>query len=257
MLNILKNKNIIMSMFLLLTISLVFLTHNFFNKKDVEKVLEENNTNRKQFSVYVEDDGKYVEYNDSKLFPNTSKYIFNLDKSYCMDIQDNLITDSINYANGKVSVTSNKTVYCYLYFDANNFDISTNLYLVNNGIKQNISKTPTTDENYDYIVSYNCLNNNAIEYFNYDYTTHEYIFSSLGKNKCDIYFDNKIPDITINLYVNDEEISELSSDISYTLNETLSVCTNNEAIIEYDDTTKKVVVTTSKQTECNIYLEGE
>ena len=65
-----------------------------------------------------------------------------------------------------------------------------------------------------------------------------------------------IPDIKVIIYINEVEVSEIPTTSSYTLNETLSTCTNSEATIDYEDSTKEVIVSSGKSTECNVYLEG-
>ena len=230
----------------------------FKENKIVEITKEENKINKKQFSMYVKRtmNGDYEEYTESDMFPNSTNYTFNEERSYCEDNKDNIINEAINYEDGKVTITSGKTIYCYLYFDGNLYDIETDILVQNmNGSYRSVGETPEADS--DYLVRYDCNNNESITSFGYDYTTHEYVLSSSSKNKCNIYFEEKIPDVKIMIYVNGEETSELSSEVSYTLDETLSACTNSEAVIEYDDSTKDVIVSTAKQTTCNIYLEGE
>ena len=169
----------------LFLITSVFITNNVFNKKEVEKVFEENKVNKKQFAMYVKDstDDNYEEYTDSELFPNSTKYSFNVTESYCIDNKDKVVSNAISYSDGKVTVTSNKTIYCYLYFDGNLFDIETDILVQNGDRYKSVSSTPTTDSNYNYSVRYDCSNNDGIISFGYDYKTHEYILQSNTKNK--------------------------------------------------------------------------
>ena len=133
MLNILKNKNIIIFVFLLLTIISVFIAHNVFNKKEVEKVFEENKVNKNQFAMYVENEsGEFVEYIDNELFPDSSMYTFNEEKSYCVDNKDNIVDNVISYDSGKVTVTSNKTIYCTLYFNGDSIPPIISVNIIDN-----------------------------------------------------------------------------------------------------------------------------
>lgn len=227
--------------------------------KKIEIVKEENKVNRKQFAMYIKDgnDESYQEYTGSDLFPNLTKYTLNLNESYCVDYNDNLVSNSLYFTNGKVTITSNKTIYCYLYFDENLFDIETDILVQSGGGYKSVSETPTTDGNYNYSVRYDCTNNDAITNFGYNYHTHKYKIISLKKNKCNIYFEEMIPYIEVYLYINNYEVEEIPDDGTYVLNETSSSCTNSSAIITYDDTMKKIKVKSNMQTVCNVYLEGE
>ena len=99
-------------------VSSAFATYNNLNDKDIVKDKEEIKVDKKQFGMYVEnEDGEFVEYTDSELFPDSSMYTFNEEKSFCVDNKDNVLENIISYSNGKVTVTSNKTLYCTLYFD--------------------------------------------------------------------------------------------------------------------------------------------
>ena len=96
------------------------LTNNNFKIDKITKT-KENFVNRKMFGVYLKDEnGEYVEYTESDSFPNSTIYKFNLEKSYCVDNNDNLLSNVLNYNDENVIVTSNKAFHCYLYFDMDN-----------------------------------------------------------------------------------------------------------------------------------------
>jgi len=118
-----KNVFVISGLFFLIgTLCLAFLC-DFKNEPMLEKKEEKfsNNVDKEMFGMYIEnDDGEYVEYTNSNSFPSNSEYSLNIENSYCVDSKDNVVDNVIYSNNGKVTVTSNKTVYCYLYFDTVN-----------------------------------------------------------------------------------------------------------------------------------------
>ncbi len=82
------------------------------------------------YAVMVDDgSGNYTEGND---FP-IEGYIFNKEKSKCIDSNGNTLNDELNFVNGNVEVTLGKTAFCYLYFDKNSETIIT--LTVTNGVE--------------------------------------------------------------------------------------------------------------------------
>ncbi len=108
-----------LSVILIMSIYMTYRTYE--NKpKELPEEKEEIETKRKQFAMYIKEGDKYIEYHgtDGKenLFP--TGYKLNTDKSRCEDINGNKIEDiSFNTDTNSITVTSNKTAYCYLYFD--------------------------------------------------------------------------------------------------------------------------------------------
>ena len=107
---------------LLLGIEIItlFLGIKSFNNKPSEelddiKLLHDIHKNS-LYAVMLDDgSGNYTEGND---FPS-SNYILNKEKSKCMDSSGNTLNDELNFVNGNVEVTLDKTAFCYLYFDKN------------------------------------------------------------------------------------------------------------------------------------------
>ena len=66
------------------------------------------------FAIYIQDGDNYTPYN-SNTFP--SGYIFNPEKSGCIDNNGLLINDVLSYDNGIITVETPRTAYCYIYFD--------------------------------------------------------------------------------------------------------------------------------------------
>jgi len=232
------------------------LTYKSFSNRPLKEVKETNKVDNKKFSMYIENNnGDYEEYTTSEFFPSKTFYSFNSEKSNCIDNKGNIVNNALSYEDSKVTVTSNKTLYCYLYFDKNIYDIETDILVKNEtGTYESVSKTPTTDSNYNYSVRYDCSDNASIVTFGYNYETHKYKIITSAKNKCNIYFEEMEPDIEINIYVDNNEVEEIPSG-NYKLNEAKSSCTDSNATISYDDSTKKVKVYTSGITTCDVYLE--
>ena len=80
-----------------------------------EKKTKINKVSKEKFAIYIREDSEYEEY-DGETFP-TEGYVLNINESYCMDINGNKVEEVITYENREVTVTSNKTLYCYIYFD--------------------------------------------------------------------------------------------------------------------------------------------
>ena len=88
------------------------------NKKEVildnVKLKEEINKNDSIAIMLEQSDGTYKESNES-IFP--SNMMFNSEKSGCIDKEGNELVNSLTYSNGLITIETNKTIYCYVYFD--------------------------------------------------------------------------------------------------------------------------------------------
>ncbi len=93
---------------------MVNLTYQSFLHREITK--EENKIANKQFAMYVKENDEYVEYKDN-LFPKN--YYVNKSLSKCVDEKGNPVENVISSLGNNVTITSNKTVYCTLYFDKN------------------------------------------------------------------------------------------------------------------------------------------
>ena len=113
-----KYFKVIITLLLLIEFTFVFLSIKSFNNKDITEIKEENKVDKEMFSMYVENkDGEYEEYTDSEYYPIGLKYYFNEERSNCTDNKGKVVSDVISYNNNKITVSSNKTLFCYLYFD--------------------------------------------------------------------------------------------------------------------------------------------
>ena len=109
-----SKRYLIISLVLIEVISL-FLTMKSFSNKEIEEKKETYEVDKKHFSMFINDGkGNYEEYNNN-VFPNG--YAINLDKSRCIDTKGNVINGILSTNGSNVTITSNKTAYCYLYFD--------------------------------------------------------------------------------------------------------------------------------------------
>ncbi len=111
----LKYRKIFITILLVVEIMLVNLTYQSFLHREINK--EENKITKKQFAMYIKENDEYVEYEGDNLFPKG--YYVNKILSKCVDEKNNPIETEISSLGGSVTITSNKTVYCTLYFDKN------------------------------------------------------------------------------------------------------------------------------------------
>ncbi len=148
-----------MKLLLGIEITTLFLGIKSFGNKnntlDDIKLLDNKSNNL--FAIMVKDSSG--NYNEANNFPSGA-YILNETMSSCVDNNGNKIDNILSYADGFVSATTNKTVYCYLYFDKDNTVYAKLLddYENNNGVKK------TTDENGKDVYYYtgNITNNNLV-----------------------------------------------------------------------------------------------
>ena len=100
----------------------IFLAYNSYKNNNVVlddvKLKEEVKIDKKAFALMIQqNDGTYAE---SESDTYQTDMVFNKTKSGCIDEKGNPIDNSLDYEDGKVVVTTNKTAYCYIYFDLNN-----------------------------------------------------------------------------------------------------------------------------------------
>jgi len=111
-----KSRYFIISLVLIEMISLFF-TMKSFSNKTIDEVTETYEVNKKHFSLFIENEEStnYVEYTSSNIFP--IGYVLNNDKSSCVGTNGQKLEGILSSSENGVTVTSNKTAYCYLYFD--------------------------------------------------------------------------------------------------------------------------------------------
>ncbi len=118
-----KTKYITLFILIILEITSLFLMYKSLSDKETkidnvtlnkEKVLSKD-----MFAIMLNNgSGTYTESNE-KNFSNLNGYVFNSSKSGCIDIKGNKLEDipTYNSSTKKVTVTTGRTSYCYLYFD--------------------------------------------------------------------------------------------------------------------------------------------
>jgi len=163
------------------------------------------------------------------------------------------------------SVTIEQKEVCSVYFDViGSMDLSVQIMLEDNpGSNTYIvsERIPAYGYKYSY---YECANDGTLEY---NSELHTVKLSSSTKEHCSIYFTQEPSDIKVNLYVEEtyqmgdyiERIS-IPSNINYVLNETKSVCINNnnertDTDITYED--GYINIESSEIISCSIYLDKE
>ena len=138
-----SKRYLIISLVLIEVISL-FLTMKSFSNKEIEEKKETYEVDKKHFSMFINDGkGNYEEYNNN-VFPNG--YAINLDKSRCIDTKGNVINGILSKNGSNVTITSNKTAYCYLYFDEGT---AVDTILANGG--NDLWKSTLEDDGYRYV----------------------------------------------------------------------------------------------------------
>ena len=112
-----KTKAIIVVVFFIL-VAVLIISKGFgketYALADV-KLLDESNSN--MYALYKKVEGSY-QPTDDKTFP--VGYVLNTQESKCIDNNGNLVEDALKYEESKVILTSNRSTYCYLYFDEAN-----------------------------------------------------------------------------------------------------------------------------------------
>ena len=106
---------------LVLTTSIVFIRKNKSANATLDTVSLKEVEKDNMFAIMVNDgSGEYTQ-SDGNDFP-TEGYSYNEEKSGCMDNNGEKIENSLIYDSdsNKVTLTTNKTSYCYLYFDKSN-----------------------------------------------------------------------------------------------------------------------------------------
>ena len=126
------------------------------NTLDDIKLLDSKSDNL--FAIMVKDASG--NYNESSTFPEGA-YVLNETMSSCVDNNGNKIENVLSYSDGVVSARTNKTVYCYLYFDkelTKVYDRVIEDYNNSNRVQK------TTDENGKDVYYYagNITNNNLV-----------------------------------------------------------------------------------------------
>ena len=116
--NLNKGKILIIFSFVLLFVLGIRIVNVIFNKEVIENNEKETNeVQNKPYAMYINNGNGYEEYKKEE-FPKG--YELNKEKSVCEDINGNKldeIKNNIVQDGNKITVKSDKTMYCTLYFD--------------------------------------------------------------------------------------------------------------------------------------------
>ena len=131
---------------------------SFGNKNNhIDDIKLLDNKSNNLFAIMVKDSSG--NYSEANAFPKGS-YFLNETMSSCIDNNGNKIDNVLSYESGHVYTKTNKSVYCYLYFDKDNSVYAKVIddYENNNGVLK------TTDENGKDVYYYagNVTNNNLV-----------------------------------------------------------------------------------------------
>ncbi len=110
-----KKKILIIGILLICAIVVYKIPRLLINKNNEplpEVKLKETN-NKKSFAIMIQNENGYEEYNKDT-WP-TEGYKFK--EAKCIDNNGSKVDNAITYNNGKVTLTTNQTIYCTLYFD--------------------------------------------------------------------------------------------------------------------------------------------
>ncbi len=117
-----KNKNNTIMLIMIITISMVLLTWNKSYSYKMNNITpEEKEIERKEFGIYLQENG--TTYKETNTFPDTG-YLLNTSKTECHEYgNDNVIQNAVEQSltngviDGSIIVTSQKSMYCKIYFD--------------------------------------------------------------------------------------------------------------------------------------------
>ena len=98
-----------------------FIIYNSINAKIMQNKLKEIKDNNSTFALMIQQTENEDDYEESEddIWPSTG-YKYNKDKSYCIYVDSNVedkVKDILDFKDGKATVKTTKTTYCYLYFD--------------------------------------------------------------------------------------------------------------------------------------------
>ena len=118
-----KNRKYILMILTMLILSTIFIGVKYLMRPKYESLpdvkLKDKETNKKKFAVMVQNGDGYVEYTseDGKWPTEDENYIYTFKEAKCVDNNDNVVNNAVTFADGKVTLKTNKTIYCTLYFD--------------------------------------------------------------------------------------------------------------------------------------------
>ena len=198
-----KNIRLIIPILIIVELSFIFLTFMSYQNKVVESK-ETSKIDKEKFAMYRENmDGEYEKIETTNGM--TDRYSLNPTKTLCTDTNKEEVKDIISFSNSKITVKTNKTVFCYLYFDMLK-DLTINVST--DGVDNTV---PTT---LGYTKTINC-NNGSTPTWNYKYNRLEF-GNVLGKEEvCNLTYtkDNNTYQTLRDVVENDDEIVHETANI--------------------------------------------
>ncbi len=166
-----KNKKKTIMLIMVITISMVLLTWNkSYSYKMNDNEIEETEVERKEFGIYLQESG--TTYKETDAFPNKG-YLLNTTKTECHEYgNDTIIPGAVTQSltngviDGSIIVTSQKSMYCKIYFDKDETSIVSRFNIkgktsnnedLNNGFTYQTSDLPITFD-------YTDKENNVVQY---------------------------------------------------------------------------------------------
>jgi len=108
---------VVVPIIILIELCFVFFSVFMCSDRGVNKISKDNEINKKMFAMYLQnDEGTYEVVKNNNYWPN-EVYELNETKTVCVDKDGENTSSVVKFVNNKMVITSNKTVYCHLYFD--------------------------------------------------------------------------------------------------------------------------------------------
>ena len=122
-----------------------------------EVTLRNKEPNKSGYAVMVKTGDSYVEYaSEDGKWPSEEDYEFK--EAKCIDNEGRLVESAVTFESGKVTLKTNKTIYCTLYFDENASLEITNV-TVDNSVPHQVTLTVSIkggSGKYTYLVENSC-----------------------------------------------------------------------------------------------------
>ena len=111
-----KEDYVKLSILVVMVLGIILIGNIIGNNRNLKYTKSYGKIDKSKFAMYIKGtDGDYEKY-DGDTWPK-GFYKLNQELSYCTDLNGSKVDTNIRYANGKVTVASNKSVFCTLYFE--------------------------------------------------------------------------------------------------------------------------------------------
>ena len=163
-----KNRKYILIVLGVLILSTLYVGMKYLMRPKYEPLpvvkLNDKETNKKKFAIMVQNGESYEEYtNEDGTWPSEDDYEFK--EAKCIDNEGNLVNNAVTFESGRITLKTNKTIYCTLYFDEQkgpleitNVEVSKNGSDTTGGIVTLIVSAQGGEGKYTYSVENSCSN---------------------------------------------------------------------------------------------------